>query len=107
MTGGRVIVLGSTGVNFAAGMSGGIAYVYDPQHVFASKCNHELVGLEKLDDDTEINYLSDVIREHMEYTGSTVAERILGNWEAECDNFVKVFPHDYKAVSISRCYTQG
>ena len=97
MTGGRAVVLGPTGRNFGAGMSGGIAYVYDPDGVFPPKVNPEMVDLDPLaDDDRE--WLRDRISGHMVHTGSTVAERILANWATEADRFVKVMPKDYKRV---------
>ncbi len=98
MTGGRVIVLGSTGRNFAAGMSGGIAYVWDPDVQFAAKCNMELVELESLADRDEIDELKRLIDQHAIYTGSTVAKGILDNWASSVREFVKVMPTDYKRV---------
>ena len=98
MTGGRVIVLGSTGRNFAAGMSGGIAYVWDPDVQFAAKCNMELVELETLNDRDEIDELKRLIDQHAIYTGSTVAKGILDNWRSSVREFVKVMPTDYKRV---------
>jgi glutamate synthase (NADPH/NADH) large chain len=90
MTGGRVVVLGQTGRNFAAGMSGGIAYVldFDP-----ARCNTELVGLDPLEPADEETVLA-LLREHVERTGSTVASRLLADWSA--DRFTRVLPHDYK-----------
>jgi len=93
MTGGRVVVLGTTGRNFAAGMSGGIAYVLDEDGAFAGRCNKQLVGLEALDADDE-SIVIDLIEEHGERTGSPVAARLLTDWNAA--RFVKVIPHDYK-----------
>jgi glutamate synthase domain-containing protein 3 len=95
MTGGRVVVLGPTGRNFAAGMSGGIAYVYDSDHRFAGRCNTELVELEPLEaaDDEELRAL---IAEHAQRTGSLVARNILAQWERARERFVKVMPRDYK-----------
>ena len=98
MTGGRVVVLGSTGRNFAAGMSGGIAYVWDPNVQFATKCNMELVELETLVDREEIDELKRLIDLHAIYTGSTVAKNILDNWTASVNKFVKVMPTDYKRI---------
>ncbi len=95
MTGGVAVVLGPTGRNFAAGMSGGIAFVLDGDRGFERRCNHELVGLEELDaGDHET--LRALVEEHRERTGSTVAERLLADWDAALDRFVKVIPHDYK-----------
>jgi glutamate synthase (NADPH/NADH) large chain len=97
MTGGRVVVLGPTGRNFAAGMSGGIAYVYDPERRFAALVNYEMVELEPLElDDRE--WLLQTIERHRDLTGSTVAERLLVAWELEVSHFRKVMPRDYKHV---------
>ncbi|MGI8593396.1 MAG: glutamate synthase subunit alpha, partial [Solirubrobacteraceae bacterium] len=95
MTGGRVVVLGSTGRNFAAGMSGGIAYVLDEEGAFPGRCNSELVEFEEIGKDEEIE-LRGFIAEHAQRTGSPVAERILSSWEALLPKFVKVMPRDYK-----------
>jgi glutamate synthase (NADPH/NADH) large chain len=97
MTGGRVVVLGPTGRNFGAGMSGGIAYVYDPDEVFASKVNYEMVELEPLDDHDR-EFLHDTITAHRNHTASTVADRVLTDWEAAVSSFRKVMPRDYKRV---------
>ncbi len=97
MTGGRVVVLGPTGRNFGAGMSGGIAYVYDPDEVFAAKVNYEMVELEALDD-TDVEFLRDTIARHRELTGSAVAARILDTWGTAVGTFRKVMPKDYKRV---------
>jgi glutamate synthase domain-containing protein 3 len=95
MTGGRVVVLGPTGRNFAAGMSGGIAYVLDRDGAFASRCNKELVGLDPLDAEDAAE-LQALVEEHAERTGSTVAAAVLADWDATLPSFVKVLPHDYK-----------
>ncbi len=95
MTGGIVVVLGPTGRNFAAGMSGGIAYVLDEQGTFERRCNMELVGFDPLDDD-DVTALRALVAEHGERTGSAVAARLLGDWEAAQGRFVKVMPHDFK-----------
>jgi glutamate synthase (NADPH/NADH) large chain len=97
MTGGRVVVLGPTGRNFGAGMSGGIAYVYDPDEVFASKVNYEMVALEDLDD-ADRDFLLDIVTRHRDLTGSAVAERVLESWETDVAAFRKVMPRDYKRV---------
>ncbi|MFM8530013.1 MAG: glutamate synthase-related protein, partial [Ilumatobacteraceae bacterium] len=97
MTGGRVVVLGPTGRNFAAGMSGGVAYVYDPDDVFGAKVNYEMVELEALSDDDR-DELRAVLGVHLEETGSAVAERILSSWDTESAHFRKVMPRDYKRV---------
>jgi glutamate synthase domain-containing protein 2/glutamate synthase domain-containing protein 3 len=95
MTGGRVVVLGPTGLNFAAGMSGGIAYVLDADSRFRSRCNTELVGFDEISLD-EAAELRAWIAEHAECTGSPVAARLLADWPAQLARFVKVMPHDYK-----------
>ena len=97
MTGGRVVVLGATGRNFAAGMSGGIAYVHDPDGVFPSNVNYEMVELEHVSGADE-EWLRNTIQRHMELTGSEVASRILAAWTVEVPRFRKVMPRDYKAV---------
>jgi glutamate synthase (NADPH/NADH) large chain len=97
MTGGRVIILGDTGRNFAAGMSGGLAFVYDVNGNFTSLCNREMVDLDPLDDD-DIAEIRDMIQRHYAYTGSTVAKFVLDDFENQLKNFIKVFPKDYKKV---------
>jgi glutamate synthase (ferredoxin) len=98
MTGGKVVVLGSTGRNFAAGMSGGVAYINDEQGDFATRCNVQMVGLEKLEDVEEINDLYQMIDRHAKYTQSQKALKVLANWEEMVQKFVKVMPKDYKRV---------
>ncbi|MGH2762188.1 MAG: glutamate synthase large subunit [Thermoleophilaceae bacterium] len=95
MTGGRVVVLGPTGLNFAAGMSGGIAYVLDVDGSFRSRCNTELVGFDEITPDEAVG-LRGLVEEHSERTGSPVAGRLLADWDGELARFVKVMPHDYK-----------
>lgn len=97
MTGGRVVILGSTGRNFAAGMSGGIAYVYDVKGKFAENCNPEMVDLDPCDVNDK-NDLYTMIQQHFDYTGSTVAKFILDDFDNQLRHFVKVFPRDYKAA---------
>jgi glutamate synthase (NADPH/NADH) large chain len=97
MTGGRVVVLGPTGRNFAAGMSGGIAYVYDRDGEFASRVNYELVEIEPLDDD-DLAWLKSTIEDHKRHTGSAVAERLLNGWNVEISKIRKVMPRDYRNV---------
>ena len=97
MTGGRAVILGATGRNFAAGMSGGIAYVYDPDGDFPSLVNYEMVDLEPVAGDDE-EWLRDTIARHQEFTGSQVAARILAAWTVEVSSFRKVMPRDYKKV---------
>jgi glutamate synthase (ferredoxin) len=98
MTGGRVVVLGKTGRNFAAGMSGGVAYVYNATGEFDTQVNKEMVYLEQVEELYDANELRSLIRNHYKFTGSTVAKRILDNWEEEVFHFVKVIPRDYKRM---------
>ncbi|HWF50287.1 MAG TPA: glutamate synthase subunit alpha, partial [Solirubrobacteraceae bacterium] len=95
MTGGRVAILGPTGRNFAAGMSGGIAFVYDPDGDFESRCNLELVDLEEVGEAYE-DELHELLLEHQQRTGSLVARNLLGDWENALTRFVMVMPRDYK-----------
>ena len=106
MTGGRAVILGETGVNFAAGMSGGIAYVWDPLGKFPRRCNMEMVGLEALLDEEENAWLRSLIARHGEYTGSSVAEALLRDWHTSLGQFVKVMPTDYKRVLEQRAQAQ-
>jgi len=119
MTGGTVVVLGRTGRNFAAGMSGGIAYVYDADGTFGQRCNTSMVALEPMlaEDDqaaaeaeiaasgkarlrhtgrADETILRELIERHLRFTGSTLALAILDDWENARAKFVKVFPHEYK-----------
>jgi glutamate synthase (ferredoxin) len=96
MTGGRVVVLGRTGRNFAAGMSGGVAYVLDEAGDFATRCNLDMVGLEKLADQDEIEMVWKLVQRHQAYTRSERAAKILGDWKNLVTKFVKVLPKDYK-----------
>jgi len=97
MTGGRAVVLGLTGRNFAAGMSGGIAFVHDPEGTFPARVNREMVLIESPDAD-DSDWLRNVVERHRLETGSTVAERLLDSWDEEALRFVKVMPTDYKRV---------
>lgn len=97
MTGGKVVVLGRTGRNFAAGMSGGVAYIYDPPGEFPQHLNAEMVELESLDDD-DIEWLHGMIQAHVDATDSAVGQRILGDWAQQQRHLVKVMPRDYKRV---------
>jgi glutamate synthase (NADPH) large chain len=106
MTGGRVIVLGSTGRNFAAGMSGGIAYVYDADRRFRSRCNLELVDLEELTEADEAE-VRELIAEHAARTGSLPARNILASWEQRRERFVKVMPRDYRRVLEARAKAEA
>jgi glutamate synthase (NADPH/NADH) large chain len=97
MTGGRAVVLGPTGRNFGAGMSGGVAYVLDPDDTFFRRLNAEMVDLEPLDTE-DAAWLRDTLRSHAQATGSTVASTLLDRWHAEVRHFKKVMPRDYKRV---------
>jgi glutamate synthase (NADPH/NADH) large chain len=97
MTGGRVVVLGPTGRNFGAGMSGGIAYVYDPDGTFWSRLNAEMVELEPLDHEDQA-FVRSAIERHGELTGSTVAARLLAAWDVDLSSFRKVMPRDSARV---------
>jgi glutamate synthase (NADPH/NADH) large chain len=97
MTGGRVVILGQTGRNFAAGMSGGIAFVYDPQDRLQSNLNTEMVDLEAPADD-DLEWLHSFLVAHHDATDSAVAQRILADWPQQAGDFVKVMPRDYKRV---------
>jgi len=98
MTGGRVIILGPTGRNFAAGMSGGIAYVFDPEQNFPDHCNLELVKLFELENAREARLVKDLIQRHLDFTGSQLAHRVLADWKQSVKQFVKVYPNDYGRV---------
>jgi glutamate synthase domain-containing protein 3 len=98
MTGGRAVILGPTGLNFAAGMSGGIAYVFDADRDFKPKCNLGTVDLEAVEEDEDVVELREMIEQHRGYTNSPVAERILDEWPQILERFVKVMPTDYKRV---------
>jgi glutamate synthase domain-containing protein 2/glutamate synthase domain-containing protein 3 len=102
MTGGVVVVLGPTGRNFAAGMSGGIAYVLDEEDRFEKLYNPEMVDLEAVDSEESISHLRGLIERHLHWTGSTAAERVLENWEEMLPKFVKVMPKDLKRVLQER-----
>lgn len=99
MTGGTVVILGRTGRNFAAGMSGGTAYVLDMQGDFATYCNKEIVLLEKLEEIGDSLTVKKVLPQHAEHTGSKLALEILDNWDEYQDKFVKVIPKEYKIVT--------
>ncbi len=97
MTGGKVVVLGPTGRNFAAGMSGGVAYVLDESGDFATRCNTQMVALEALEGE-EIDDLRELIQRHADYTQSQKAALVLANWSEMLPKFVKVMPKDYKRM---------
>ncbi|PKI18175.1 glutamate synthase large subunit [Colwellia sp. 12G3] len=98
MTGGKVVILGATGRNFAAGMSGGVAYVLDVNNDFAPKCNMEMVSLETIDSDAESLELKALITQHFDDTGSDVASELLSDWHNSVKRFVKVMPVDFKRM---------
>jgi glutamate synthase (NADPH/NADH) large chain len=97
MTGGKIAILGPTGRNFAAGMSGGIAYVYDPDDTLGENLNSEMVELESLDDE-DIQWLQDMLQAHVDATDSAVGQRILSDWKSNLKHFTKVMPRDFKRV---------
>lgn len=109
MTGGRVVILGRTGRNFAAGMSGGIAYVVDWNGDFVKRCNFEMVSLEALEEEREIVEVRGLIENHVRYTDSELGERVLSDWEAVLPKIVKVIPKDYKRMmeQIEKVKAQG
>jgi glutamate synthase (ferredoxin) len=109
MTGGRVVILGQTGRNFAAGMSGGVAYVLDETGDFAERCNQKMVVLERLEEAAEIEEIRQMIHRHGEYTRSQRAFKVLALWEEMTPKFVKVMPIDYKRMlqSIKRVEEAG
>jgi glutamate synthase (NADPH/NADH) large chain len=98
MTGGRVVVLGRTGRNFAAGMSGGIAYVFDEKDELPANCNKEMVNLQKLTDLAEIEHVKTMLHRHLDATQSAFAQRILANWNESLPKFVCVMPNDYERM---------
>jgi glutamate synthase (NADPH/NADH) large chain len=108
MTGGRVVVLGPTGRNFAAGMSGGIAYVYDPTRTFGQRVNLDLVDVEPLDGEDSF-LLHSLVERHGLETDSAVAARLLENWEVESHEFVKVMPRDFRRIqeAIAKAEAEG
>lgn len=100
MTGGRVVILGETGRNFAAGMSGGIAFIYDAKNNFAGRCNKDMVDLESVVEEEDIQLLKQLVSNHHQFTGSTVAKKIIDNFNLELTKFVKVMPVDYKKALV-------
>lgn len=109
MTGGRVVVLGETGRNFAAGMSGGVAYVYDPEGTFVDRCNLEMVLLERVEETSEAEALLRLVQQHERYTGSAPAQQILADWDQALSRFVRIIPKDYKRMllHIEKVQDQG
>jgi glutamate synthase (NADPH/NADH) large chain len=97
MTGGRVVVLGVTGRNFAAGMSGGVAYVYDADGLFESRVNTEMVDVVELNAQ-DTSWLRETIEQHVQLTGSPLGTGMIDGWTAACKQFRKVLPRDYARV---------
>jgi glutamate synthase (ferredoxin) len=98
MTGGRVVVIGRTGRNFAAGMSGGVAYVLDVDGDFQRRCNLDMIELETLAATEDLEMVRKLLRRHVRYTNSGRAVRLLADWQEESARFVKIIPRDYKRV---------
>jgi glutamate synthase (ferredoxin) len=109
MTGGRVVVLGPTGRNFGAGMSGGVAYVYDEGGDFLRRVNTQMVDVERVSDPDEAAQLRVLIEKHAKLTGSRKAQRLLDGWETQLPRFARVIPKDYKRVlaCLKRAHDQG
>jgi glutamate synthase (NADPH) large chain len=101
MTAGRVVVIGRTGRNFAAGMSGGVAYVLDADGRFARRCNQEMVDLEPLESEDDVEFVRKMLRRHVRYTNSGRAVSLLADWLDEQSRFIKVIPRDYKRVLLA------
>jgi glutamate synthase domain-containing protein 3 len=102
MTGGRIVVIGPTGRNFAAGMSGGIAYIFDPDTHFPQRCNMEMVDLEQVVEEEDAQSIRTLLENHVRHTGSSVAKQILEDWDNAIGSFVKVMPRDYKRVLLEQ-----
>jgi glutamate synthase (ferredoxin) len=109
MTGGRVVVLGATGRNFAAGMSGGIAYLLDEDGETTARINPQMVEIGRVDDSQEADELKALIQKHVDYTGSEHARAILAAWPTKLPKFLRVIPKDYKRVlaCLKRAHDQG
>jgi glutamate synthase (ferredoxin) len=109
MTGGKVVVLGTTGRNFAAGMSGGVAYILDEEGDFSKRCNTQMVALETIDDEQEAESLRALIQKHADATLSQKANKVLASWKEYLPKFVKVMPRDYKRVlqAIAKAEADG
>jgi glutamate synthase domain-containing protein 3 len=99
MTGGYALILGPTGRNFAAGMSGGVAYVYDSENTFSGNCNRELVDFDPLEEE-DLMRIKKLIKNHQTFTNSGIAKNILGDFENAVQSFIKVMPRDYKVVLL-------
>jgi len=102
MTGGTVVVVGPVGRNFAAGMSGGVAYVWDPNQALRARCNLELVELEALADDSDVWLVRGLVEDHVRFTGSARGAKLLDNWDHVIARFVKIIPTEYKRVLEAR-----
>ena len=102
MTGGIVVTIGKTGRNFGAGMSGGMAFCFDEDDSFAVRLNTEMVALEPFEDPEDQALVRDLLQQHVYYTGSTVAQRILDGWDEQKTKFRKVMPVDYKRVLLEQ-----
>ena len=98
MTGGRVVVLGKTGRNFAAGMSGGVAYVLDLDGGFAARCNKQMVSLGPVAEPEELGLVKALIERHVAATGSQLGTRLLADWKGTAPRLVKVMPNDYRRM---------
>ena len=107
MTGGTAVILGGTGRNFAAGMSGGLAFVFDQKGEFRDQCNLDMVNLYQVEDHKDLSQLHTLIKNHLEYTGSATAKYILDEWKELSGKFVKVFPKDYQRVLEENAKKQG
>jgi glutamate synthase domain-containing protein 3 len=107
MTGGVAVVIGPTGRNFAAGMSGGMAFVFDEYQEFPRRCNREMVELERLCEPEDLELVRDLLIQHAGYTGSPVAARLLNDWDWALGRFVKVMPVDYRRVLEARRSAEG
>jgi glutamate synthase (NADPH/NADH) large chain len=101
MTGGRAVILGEVGRNFGAGMSGGIAYVYNPNQTLKGRANSAMIDFDPMDKES-INELYDLTKKHFQHTGSQIAKKILDNWDEEIIHFVKVMPKALKDVLAAR-----
>ena len=107
MTGGRIVIIGRTGRNFGAGMSGGMAYVWDVDGQFKSRCNLEMIDLEGLDEPEDLDLVKGLLSRHLEYTESTVARELLEDWPAAARRFLKVMPKEYRRVLRERASEGG
>ena len=109
MTGGNIVVIGASGRNFAAGMSGGVAYILEDRKKFEINCNQDMVLLEELSEQEDIDLVKGMLNKHVEFTKSTVAQNILENWANYQAQFIKVMPKDYKRVleAIKRAKAEG